>query len=213
MRFGIFLGRCAPVDPTDTENKNCLHEISTVRAWSGIRLVRAEELTWRCQCGREITASLAPDEVVECSACGHRYSFAHLTALSEDQRKEVYALFDALYIDGYGTLETRSASIYVFEDRLLTLFRRVGFEADDIRVTVNFDSIESLSVLQEREVTALRTFLVGPVLAAWLKKKTRILAIGFRDELGLIQTPNFKMVDLDVEQCYNAILDQLKKSK
>src|SRR5208337_527105 len=81
-------------------------------------------------------------------------------------------------------------------------------------IEIKYPSIESLNILLQREITALRTFLVGPFFAAWLKKETKTLAIGFRDELKLIQTPTFVLQDNDeLARCYNLIMEQIRKGK
>src|SRR5208337_5390014 len=79
---------------------------------------------------------------------------------------------------------------------------------------IKYASIESLNILLQREITALRTFLVGPMFAAWLKKETKTLAIGFRDELKLIQTPKFVLQDdVELARCYNSIMKQIRKNR
>jgi hypothetical protein len=63
-----------------------------------------------------------------------------------------------------------------------------------------------VNVTQEREITALRTFFVGPFWASLFKKENKFLNIGFRDESGLLQVLCFKMAGERVWDCYELVI-------
>jgi hypothetical protein len=142
-----------------------------------------------------------------CPNCGRRYSPEEVQAIA---RGELVPFFTALYIDGYEDVWSGEATISLGEKEIAIL---VGQTGNQTAFKVAYDRIESLNVLQEREITALRTFLIGPTFAAWFKKKTRTLTIGFRDQLGLMQIPSFKMANSDISSCYKRILEQVEKSR
>jgi hypothetical protein len=112
-----------------------------------------------------------------------------LKRLDENLRRKLIKYFPALYVDGYAYLETNEAFIYVFEDFLRV---SIGTSEPTFDFNLKYDTIEALQVLEEREITALRTYLIGPTLAALFKKRTLILDIGFSDSLGLQQNPSLR---------------------
>jgi len=130
------------------------------------------------------------------------------TVLAAKYRSEPSS-FEVVYVDGFANREMSGGVIALTDSSLNILF-----ENPQTELKISYTSIESLSVNLEREITALRTFLVGPTFAAWLKKETKTLAIGFRDELKLIQTPRFVLYDNDhLARCYNSIMKQIRKNR
>lgn len=116
--------------------------------------------------------------------------------------------YSAVYIDGYGDarpseacIELRAASFHI---TLGDLERHLEFP---------YTRIEVLNVSQEREITALRTFLIGPVLAAAFKKGTLLPTIGFRDDKGLLQLPMFRIDRDTVYKCYATIAQKIPKRR
>lgn len=124
---------------------------------------------------------------------------AVIEALPPDLASKLVRYYKALYIDGYANAGTSTGIVYLFSDKIQLRF-------DKLQVDLSYDSIEVLAVMAEREITALRTFVIGPVLAAAFKQQTKVLMIGLRDKLGLLQLPSFKMHELEIEDCYNKIL-------
>jgi hypothetical protein len=144
----------------------------------------------------------------------------YLTILSQEKQGSMIGQFPAIYIDGYGNLSSDAAKMLLTEDEIYLFIGAI--ETPDewaIRggklaiVEIGYDAIRSLTTLEQREITALRTFLIGPLLAAWLKKKTRCIAIGFQDELGLIQTPTLAMDETDINRTYEIILRLVRKKR
>lgn len=139
-----------------------------------------------------------------------------LDLLPSDLQSKVVKSFYCLYVDGYEDIEASEAVIYIFDEfvRVSTYFDlefaqgRVPFELD-----LPYKSIQLLNVSLEREITALRTWLIGPVLGALFKKETLMLNIGFNDERGLLQIPSFKMEKNEVHDCYRLINERMAKAK
>jgi hypothetical protein len=128
-----------------------------------------------------------------------------LEALPPNLASKLVSYYRALYIDGYGNAGISTAIVYLFTDGIRLQF-------DKNQIDLSYDAIEVLIVTAEREITALRTFVLGAVLAAAFKKETKVLVIGFRDGFGLLQMPSFKMGELEIEDCYNKILTRRSKS-
>jgi hypothetical protein len=120
--------------------------------------------------------------------------------------EKIITSFPAIYLEGLGDVRSWGAFLFISEPSL-NIILDSGRE-----IEIEYTSIESLNILLQREITALRTFLIGPTFAAWLKKETKTLSIGFRDELKLIQTPKFVLQDNDeLTRCYNLIMEQIQK--
>jgi hypothetical protein len=149
----------------------------------------------------------------KCPICGQKYPVAQVEAynsLTDDEQGKLAASYEALYVDGYKHLPPSNSVVLILKEEIQLL---IGETAKRVRIKVGYKSIELLNILQEREITAMRTFLVGPVLAAWLKKKARMLAVGFRDELGLFQIPTFKMDESDISKCYDTIIENVRQCR
>ncbi len=135
--------------------------------------------------------------------------YSPLQYLSEERRATVIKYFEALYIDGYANLETNThiAVVYVFDHTLhIVIVRQDG----PIHLNVPYESIKLLNVTEEREITALRTWLVGPMFAALFKQESKLLNIGFTGELGLLEIPSFKMTKTDIDTCYRLISEKIR---
>ncbi len=133
-----------------------------------------------------------------------------LKRLKENLRQKLVKHFQALYIDGYAYLEVDESYIYIFEDSLRI---SIGALEPAFDFNIGYDAISVLQVTQEREITALRTYVLGPALAALFKKRTLVLNIGFNDSLGLLQVPSFKMARNDLDECYDLIIERIAKAK
>jgi len=172
----------------------------------------AREITWTCRCKRALTVNLDKFawEVAECVHCGKTYRVEHIAATTQEMRDNFSDSFDALYIDGQGSILSATSTIFVLDTHAHIV---LGESNNIVQFEIPYADIQSLNILQEREITALRTFLVGPVLAAWLKKKTQVLAVGYRDSLGLLQTPTFKVENSEIKKCYDAIMAQVARQR
>jgi len=154
------------------------------------------------------TGDMREGDPVTCEGCKLVYSYPAAAFASRRMGENVIASFGAIYIEGLGDVQSCGGFLFILEPSL-NIILDSGRELE-----IKYASIESLNILLQREITALRTFLVGPLFAAWLKKETKTLAIGFRDELKLIQTPTFKLEDnVELTRCYNLITEQIRKSK
>jgi len=139
---------------------------------------------------------------------GREVSQTKLSAMAAKYGGNVSS-FEAVYIDGFANLEMGGALIALTESSL-----NIFLENTQTELEIRYDSIESLNVNLDREITASRTFVLGPVLAAYFKQETKVLTIGFKDELGLIQTPIFKLKSKEeLTKCYNSIREQIRKRK
>jgi len=129
--------------------------------------------------------------------------------LTADQKRRLIKQYDAVYIDGFIDMNMDTATISVLSDSI-----QIFFENHHYEMSLPYGAIELLTLTQEREITALRTFLIGPLLAAAFKKRTRVITIGWRDELGLLHLPSFKMAEDEyVGDCYTTIWKRLKELK
>lgn len=123
----------------------------------------------------------------------------------------ILATYDALYYGGYGSVRNLASTIVLLADCIYVDI------LNELSAEVPYGSIEVLHMHPEREITALRTYAIGPVLAAAFKKETHLLTIGFRDKLGILQIPSFKIAENDkyggLDRCYTAIVEQIRKTK
>ncbi|MGO9644019.1 MAG: hypothetical protein ACLPY5_04655 [Candidatus Bathyarchaeia archaeon] len=164
-------------------------------------------LSWKCQCGHLMTRHMHEGSIEICDNCKLVYSY-HAAAFASRMGENVIAFFPAIYIEGLGDVQSSGGLIFISKSSLNIILDN-GRELE-----INYSSIESLNILLQREITALRTFLIGPMFAAWLKKETKTLSIGFRDELKLIQTPKLILQDNDeLTRCYNLIMEKIRKNK
>ena len=91
---------------------------------------------------------------------------------------------------------------YPFEQEgTLTLTSKIVlFESPDsdlIPMKIPIDKIEDAKIVTEKEISALRVFLIGPVLGTLFKKTNKAFEIDFRDSHGILQHPIFQFKDLD----------------
>jgi len=136
--------------------------------------------------------------------------------------------FYALYVDGYRNLTGKLAMISLAEQSIKINFFEPPTDSYDALRPISFkvsraislnqlefpySSIEVLNIGMEREITALRTFLIGPVFAAWFKKKTLTLTIGVREKDRLLQLLSFKMETSTINDCYDRVYERLQKAK
>jgi hypothetical protein len=73
---------------------------------------------------------------------------------------------------------------------------KVVFESRLVNMQIPLSSVTDSKVVTEKELSAGRVLLVGILAFAW-KKKTRMLLIEFKDNLGSTQTPVFEPQKVD----------------
>ena len=141
---------------------------------------------------------------------------------SEEQKNERYYynqdhVYDAVYVDGYQDCQTNSAKISILphsvEVHIIYQPRMEDEPREIASLKIPYSSLEIVNITQEREITALRTFLVGPVFASLFKKENKFLNLGFRDENGLLQNPCFKIARGEIWNCYELIAKRLRRTK
>lgn len=137
--------------------------------------------------------------------------FSALQYLSQERRGTVIKYFEAFYIDGYANLETNAhiAVIYIFDDTLHLVIVRQD-ETQHLHLDIPYGSVKLLNVTEEREISALRTWVVGPAFGALWKQESKFLNIGFTSELGLLEIPSFKMTKTDIDTCYRMINEKIR---
>lgn len=138
--------------------------------------------------------------------------------LGKEQRwlksKQEMGVYDAFYVDGYRNLTSKLATISLSEQSIKINFSDPSPDSSNaLELEFPYPSIEVLNITQEREITALRTWLIGPVFAAWFKKKTLTLTIGVREKDGLLQLPSFKMETSIINSCYDNLYERIQKAK
>ena len=138
--------------------------------------------------------------------------------LGHEQRwlksKQEMGVYDAFYVDGYRNITGKLATISLSEQSIKIKFSDPSADSSNaLELEFPYSSIEVLNVTQEREITALRTWLIGPVFAAWFKKKTLTLTIGVREKDGLLQLPSFKMETGIINSCYDNLYDRIRKER
>lgn len=123
-------------------------------------------------------------------------------------------MYDAFYVDGYRNLTAKLATISLSEQSIkINLSDPSADSSNALELEFPYPSIEVLNITQEREITALRTWLIGPVFAAWFKKKTLTLTIGVREKDGLLELPSFKMETGIINGCYDNLYERIQKAK
>ena len=72
------------------------------------------------------------------------------------------------------------------------------------KIEILIDKIKDVRLATEEDISALRVWLVGPVLGTALTEKHKILIIDFEDEFGIVQHSTFEAKDIEdaVEELY-----------
>jgi hypothetical protein len=179
-----------------------------------MKLVNEAEQRWYCYKDGEVWFG----KEQKWRMYGDQINPAFLDRLEREEHQKVLRTFAVLYIDGWANIRATQAHIYLLTNEVHIVCYPSGSipiygDPTNIQTDIPYERIELLNVTQEREITALRTWLVGPVLSAWLKKKTMILTIGFRNEFGLLEVPSFKVSDDEIDDCYRSISDRIHEVK
>jgi hypothetical protein len=163
-------------------------------------------LSWKCACGRTIAVKMQPGDLIRCRGCKLRYPFP-VAAFAA--REKVLAAYGALYLDGWGDANSSKAFIFILEP-----FLKIFLENAPRELEANYSTIESLNILLEREIPKSRGRLIDSIFVRSLKQNSAAIAIGFRDEMGLMQTPVFEFRERrETESCYGSIMEQIRKEK
>jgi hypothetical protein len=126
--------------------------------------------------------------------------------------------YEAFYVDGYRNVASNTASLSLLRNFIKVEVRDSALleptaTAPLAAFEIPYLSLEMVNVTHEREITALRTALVGSVFAALFKKEDQFLNIGFRDENGLLQISCFKIARGQIPNCYENIIRKLRRAK
>ena len=79
--------------------------------------------------------------------------------------------------------DTISGKLIVVEDKVV--FETYGEHEGKLEIPIS--KINDARFATEKDISALRVWLVGPVLGTFWKKKHNILLIDFEDEFGILQ--------------------------
>lgn len=158
----------------------------------------------------------------------HRWSDETKITSPEEDERFFYVdehNYDAFYVDGYmGVLKCNGARLKLLQNTIHVELghweswsqkeagRAPKFTAVEM-LDIPYDKVEAVNIVREREITALRTFLIGPLFAAWFKREDHLLVVGFRDKYGLFQSPTFKIAQFKVQGCYSIIFKRVLRSR
>jgi hypothetical protein len=80
------------------------------------------------------------------------------------------------------------------------------------RLEIPIAKVKDVRFATEKDISALRVWLVGPVLGTFWKKKRNILLIDFEDEFGILQHLAFEGRN-DIENSERELYDLRKAEK
>ena len=101
------------------------------------------------------------------------------------------------------------------EGKLLPYQDKVVFEPDEEyaeKIVIPVTKIKDVRFATEKDISALRVWLVGPIWGTLWKKKHRILLIDVEDEYGIIQHLTFEG-DNDIQDAEKELYDIRKARK
>jgi hypothetical protein len=99
--------------------------------------------------------------------------------------------------------------------KLFSIDNKVVFETygeHEGRLEISIAKIKDVRFTTEKDVSALRVWLVVPVLGTFWKKKRNILLIDFEDEFGIVQHLAFEGPD-DIENAEKELYQMRKTEK
>jgi hypothetical protein len=99
--------------------------------------------------------------------------------------------------------------------KLFAIENKVFFETygeNEGRLEIPVAKIEDVKFATEKDISALRVWLVGPVFGVFWKKKHNILLIDFEDEFGIMQHLTFEG-GKDIENAEKELYDMRKAEK
>jgi hypothetical protein len=89
--------------------------------------------------------------------------------------------YDATYLGRYGIAV--KGKLLLFSDRVV--FEPVEEEGEKIEIPVS--KIRDARLATDKDISALRVWLLGPALGAYFKTERRLLIIDTEDELGIMK--------------------------
>jgi len=99
--------------------------------------------------------------------------------------------------------------------KLLAIGNKIVFQTygeHEGKMEIPIAKIKDVRFATEKDISALRVWLVGPVFGTLWKKKHRILLIDFEDEFGIIQHLTFEGRN-DIENAEKELYDMRKAEK
>jgi hypothetical protein len=99
--------------------------------------------------------------------------------------------------------------------KLLAIENKVVFETygeHEGRLEIPVAKVKDVRFATEKDVSALRVWLLGPAFGVFWKKKHKILLIDFEDEFGIIQHLTFEGGN-DLENAEKELYDMRKAEK
>lgn len=107
--------------------------------------------------------------------------------------------YDVAYLDHYGN--RTEGTLLLLSDKVV--FEPTEEEAEKIEIPV--PKIKDARLATEKDISALRVFVLGPTLGVFLKKEHKFLIIDCEDELGIIKHLTFEGDGMEeaVEDLYN----------
>ena len=90
--------------------------------------------------------------------------------------------YDVAHLDNYGN--STKGKLMLFSDRVVFEPTEED-EAEKIEIPV--PKIRDARFATEKDISALRVFLLGPTLGVFLKKQHKLLIVDCEDELGIIK--------------------------
>jgi len=98
--------------------------------------------------------------------------------------------------------------------KLLARKDKLVFEPDQYaeKIEIPVNKIKDVRYATEKDISALRVWLVGPVLGTFWKEKHRILLIDFEDDQGIVQHLTFEGHE-DIREAERELYDIRKAKK
>jgi len=106
--------------------------------------------------------------------------------------------YDVTYLNHHDRIKGK---LLLFSDKVV--FEPEEEEVEEIEMLVA--KIKDARLATEKDISALRVFLLGPTLGVLLKKEHKLLIIDCEDELGIINHLTFEGADMEeaVEDLYD----------
>ncbi len=107
-----------------------------------------------------------------------------------------------------GSKDTISGKLFSIDDKVV--FETYG--EHEGRIEISVAKVKDVRFATEKDIIALRVWLVGPVLGTFWKKKRYILLVDFEDDFGIIQHLAFEGRN-DLENAERELYDMRKTEK
>jgi hypothetical protein len=135
----------------------------------------------------------------KCTHCGYKFK-------PKDENDTICDLCKIQLRDDSGPkreFDVKSLGSTEVEGKLCLLPERVVFEPNEVyfkdkRLEIAVSKIKDVRFATEKDISALRVFLLGATLGVFFKKKQRMLTIDYEDEFEIIQHPIFEGADMEI---------------